>query len=117
MRFIPITRTFGLHCFTVRLPFVPTHTARPTSPVSHTVTPPPPPAITAHHLLLNVAPQLGQFSLPFLVEFDLRGRGSSGLVQPLAQLLQLTGLKRSTRVTQVVTRTYLSSCQVMCGLV
>ena len=40
---------------------------------------------------LQVATQFAQFSLAFLVEFDLSGGGSTGFLQTLAQFLEFAG--------------------------
>merc|ERR1719422_936171 len=44
--------------------------------------------------LLKVTPQLGHLSLPLLVELNLGTSGTAGLIQALAQVLQLTGKVR-----------------------
>merc|ERR1740123_2772650 len=41
--------------------------------------------------LLEVAPELGHLSLPLLVKLNLGASGAAGLIQTLAQVLQLTG--------------------------
>ena len=41
--------------------------------------------------LLHVLPQLGNLILPLLVQLHLRVGGSSGLVQPVSELLNLPG--------------------------
>ena len=49
------------------------------------------------HLLLDVASQLGQLGLALLVELDLSCGGAAGLIQTLAELLQLAGLQTARR--------------------
>ena len=49
------------------------------------------------YLLLDVAAQLGDLVLAFLVELHLGGGGASGLLQTLSELLQLAGLPTAQR--------------------